>query len=161
VPELLTPHSAALNAYVRGGDPRVVELVRAAGELIDEEGIALAEPVAVAPRRDDYALAAGADGGKRSAGAIARGPRSVRVVPPPRADAPRTAPRQSALQVSPPQARWPRSQCRSAPRSSPAPTRRSARRPGCTHCRRPRQVAESRRRAPSRQEPVRDSVRRT
>jgi hypothetical protein len=77
VPELLTPHSAALNAYARAGDPRVVELVRAAGELTDEVGIALTEPVAVAPRRDDYALAAGADGGRRSAGAIARGTSSL------------------------------------------------------------------------------------
>ena len=74
---LLASHSAALNAYVRGGDPRAVELVRAASELTDDVGIALAEPATVAPRRDDYALAAGADRGQRVAGAIATGTSSI------------------------------------------------------------------------------------
>lgn len=73
VAELLAPHSATLNDLVRGGDPRVVQLVGAAGELTDEIGTVLAEPVPVAPRRDDYALAAGADHGSTRAGAIAAG----------------------------------------------------------------------------------------
>ena len=74
---LLAPHTAALNAHVQGGDPRVVELVRAASELTDDVGIVLAEP-APTRRRDDYALAAGADRGQRAAGAIARGTESIR-----------------------------------------------------------------------------------
>ncbi|OBA95447.1 hypothetical protein A5662_18675, partial [Mycobacteriaceae bacterium 1482268.1] len=75
--ELLAPHSEAFNALVREGDPRVVELVRAAGDLTDEVGIVPAEPVAAAPRRDDYALAAGAERIHRSAAAIARGTDSI------------------------------------------------------------------------------------
>ncbi len=74
---LLASHSAELNAYVQGGDPRTVELVRAASELTDDVGIVLAEPAPVAPRRDDYALAAGADRGQRAAGAIATGTGSI------------------------------------------------------------------------------------
>jgi len=76
VAELLTPHEAALNVLVGSGDPRVAELVRAAVELTDEVGIALAEPVSSTPRRDDYALAAGtlAQG---SGGAIASGTASL------------------------------------------------------------------------------------
>lgn len=74
---LLAPHSSALSALVQGGDPRVVELVRAASELTDDAGIALAEPAPVAPRRDDYALAAGADRGQRAAAAIASGTSSL------------------------------------------------------------------------------------
>ncbi|GFG48989.1 hypothetical protein CQY20_27580 [Mycolicibacterium agri] len=76
VAELLTPHEAALNALVRTGDPRVVELVQAAVELTDEVGIALAEPVSSAPRRDDYALAAGTLA-QRSGEAIAGGTASL------------------------------------------------------------------------------------
>lgn len=81
---LLAPHSAALNAIVRGGDPRAVELVRSASVLTDDVGIVLAEPAPASPRRDDYALAAGADRRQRSAGAIARGTSSVNwaAVPP-------------------------------------------------------------------------------
>jgi hypothetical protein len=74
---LLVPHSAALNDHVQGGDPRVVELVRAASELTDDIGIVFAEPVPMTQRRDDYALAAGADRGQRAAGAIARGTSSI------------------------------------------------------------------------------------
>jgi hypothetical protein len=74
---LLAPHSEALNALVRGGDPRVVELVRAASELTDDVGVVLAEPATVAPRRDDYALAAGADRRQRTAGAVASGTGSL------------------------------------------------------------------------------------
>lgn len=74
---LLAPHSAALNAVVRGGDPRAVELVRSASELTDDVGIVLAEPAPASPRRDDYALAAGADRRQRRAGAIAGGTSSL------------------------------------------------------------------------------------
>ena len=82
---LLAAHSAALNELVRAGDPRVVELVRSASELTDDIGIVLAEPAASAPRRDDYALAAGADsGGRASSGVIASGTGSLNwaAVPP-------------------------------------------------------------------------------
>ncbi len=81
---LLAAHSAALNELVRTGDPRVVELVRSAGELTDDIGIVIAEPAAVAPRRDDYALAAGADRGQGNSGVIARGTGSLNwaAVPP-------------------------------------------------------------------------------
>lgn len=75
---LLAPHTAALNAHVQGGDPRVVELVRAASELTDDVGIGLAELAPTTRRRDDYALAAGADRGQRAAGVIARGTDSIR-----------------------------------------------------------------------------------
>jgi hypothetical protein len=74
---LLVEHSAALNELVRAGDPRVVDLVRSASELTDDVGIVLAEPVAVAPRRDDYALAAGAEKDQRGTGAVARGAGSL------------------------------------------------------------------------------------
>ena len=73
---LLAAHSAALNELVRAGDPRVVELVRSASELTDDIGIVLAEPAASAPRRDDYALAAGAlTGGKTSSRGDRKGDR--------------------------------------------------------------------------------------
>ncbi len=84
VGELIGTHSAAFNELVRTGDPRVVELVRAASELTDEIDMALAEPMAVAPRRDDYALAAGAQRGQQGAALIARGTGSLNwaAVPP-------------------------------------------------------------------------------
>ncbi len=74
---LLAPHAAALNGHIRGGDPRVVELVRAATDLTDEIGIALAETVPATSRRADYALAAGADKGLRGPGAIVSGTSSL------------------------------------------------------------------------------------
>ncbi len=74
---LLAPHSSALNDLVRGGDPRVLELVRAVSELTDDVGIVIAEPAKAARRRDDYALAAGADRVQRDAGAIAGGTSSL------------------------------------------------------------------------------------
>ena len=77
VTELLGPHTAALNDLVRGGEPRIVELVRAASELTDDVGVTLAEPVTVATRRDDYALAAGADRGQGRRDAIAAGTTSL------------------------------------------------------------------------------------
>jgi hypothetical protein len=86
VESLLRPHVAALNWYLREGDPRAVELVRACSELAEELGIALGdvvEPAAATGRRDDYALAAGSAGG-RSSGAVAAGTASINwsAVPP-------------------------------------------------------------------------------
>ena len=78
---LLAPHRAALSALERGGDPRVVEVVRACVDLADDSGV-WADDLASAPthaavgRREDYALAAGRDG-VRSRGAIAGGVASV------------------------------------------------------------------------------------
>ena len=78
---LLAPHRAALSALERGGDPRVVEVVRACVDLADDSGVwaddlASAPTHAAAGRREDYALAAGRDG-VRSRGAIAGGVASV------------------------------------------------------------------------------------
>jgi hypothetical protein len=90
---LLAPHPAALAAHVRGGDPRIVELIRSAAALASDIGVegdgwallaaALEGGGVPAGRRDDYALAAGGD--PRSGGAaIATGRDSVRwsAVPP-------------------------------------------------------------------------------
>ena len=98
VTELLAPHAAALLTQVRADDPRIRDLVRAAGELADEvgmEGIGWPELAAALEgsaevhalafgRRDDYALAAGADGDPRGRAPIARGVASVNwgAVPP-------------------------------------------------------------------------------
>ena len=81
---LLAAHSTALNELVRAGDPRIVELVHSASELTDDVGIVLAEPAAAVERRDDYALAAGAQRGQTNSGAIARGTGSLNwaAVPP-------------------------------------------------------------------------------
>ncbi|MDT5071526.1 MAG: hypothetical protein QOH82_846 [Mycobacterium sp.] len=77
---LLAPHQMALQALGRGGDPRVVELVRTCTELADEAGAwsaELAVPLSVSSgSRDDYALAAGTEG-DRARGAIVRGVGSV------------------------------------------------------------------------------------
>jgi len=85
---LLAPHRAALSALERGGDPRVVDLMRACFDLADDSGVWAddldsARTHAAVGRREDYALAAGRDG-ERSRGAIARGAASVDwlVVPP-------------------------------------------------------------------------------
>lgn len=91
VTQLLAPHAAALKSHVRSGDPRAVDLVRAGAGLADEVGAdgddwseliaALDDSTLIltlpSDRRDDYALAAGADGGPRGAGAIARGAASI------------------------------------------------------------------------------------
>ncbi len=95
VVELLAPHAAALSAHARGGDPRILVLVRAGAGLADDAGvdgpgwpelyaalddsaIALAaEPARPGGHRDDYALAAGAEAGRRDAGPIARGVASI------------------------------------------------------------------------------------
>ena len=98
VVELLAPHAPALITHVRGGDPRIVDLVRAGAGLADEIGVddagwpelivALDDSSAILTmplgRRDDYALAAGADAGPRGAVAIARGVASINwsAVPP-------------------------------------------------------------------------------
>ena len=89
---LLAPHPAALAAHVRGGDPRIVEIVTAAADLASDIGIegagwalleaALEGSGVPAGRRDDYALAAGGD--TPTAAAVANGVDSVRwnAVPP-------------------------------------------------------------------------------
>ncbi len=95
---LLAPHAAALFTHLRSDDPRIADLVRAGAGLADEIGVdddvwtellaALDDsdtvPAAPSGRRDDYALAAGADAGPRSATLIARGVSSVNwtAVPP-------------------------------------------------------------------------------
>jgi hypothetical protein len=88
---LLAPHAAALAAHARDDDPRVLELVRACGELADELGVGAAAPgLVIGDRtlttagRDDYALAAGADGGRWASAAIASGVGSINwaAVPP-------------------------------------------------------------------------------
>lgn len=93
---LLAPHAEALAAHVAGGDPRVVELVRACVDLAAEVGAdgpgwpeltaafddsgETASLVASAiglGHADDYALAAGPGAGSRSAEAIHTGVASV------------------------------------------------------------------------------------
>lgn len=90
VAALLGPHAPALIMHVRDDDPRIRDLARAGAALADEigvEGIGWAELSAAlddsdavldvpAARRDDYALAAGADGGPRGT-AIGRGVSTV------------------------------------------------------------------------------------
>jgi hypothetical protein len=75
---LIKPHAVALGSLAREGDPRVAELVSACTQLADDVGVTLAvvDASARAGRRDDYALAAGAQSGLRGA-AIARGVSSV------------------------------------------------------------------------------------
>jgi hypothetical protein len=84
VAAMLRPHTAALGAHLLGGDPRVVELVRACADLAGDLGVAFGEPHSVTLRRDDYALAAGTNGGRRGDSAIATGAESVNwgAVPP-------------------------------------------------------------------------------
>ena len=81
----LARHAGALNGHVRGGDPRVIELVRAATDLADDIGIAAVQPAPPTPgRRDDYALAAGPDLPRPTSAAIAHGTTSLNwsAVPP-------------------------------------------------------------------------------
>ncbi|MCW2511112.1 MAG: hypothetical protein JWR11_154 [Mycobacterium sp.] len=78
---LLAPHQEALLALEQGGDPRVVEMVRACTELADETGawsseLAVPQIDSTTGSRDDYALAAGRDR-DLTRGAIARGFGSV------------------------------------------------------------------------------------
>jgi hypothetical protein len=81
---MLRPHAAALTAYLQGGDPRVVELVGRCADLADDVGVAFAEAEGAPLRRDDFALAAGADQGRDGSRAIATGADSLRwgAVPP-------------------------------------------------------------------------------
>lgn len=95
---LLAPRAAALFTHVRSDDARIANLVRAGAELADEVGVdddAWSELIAAlddsgvvltipSGRRDDYALAAGADAGPRGAASIARGVASINwtAVPP-------------------------------------------------------------------------------
>jgi hypothetical protein len=81
---LLRPHAEALRARLQGGDPRVIELVRICAELADDVGVTFGEADRVPARRDDYALAAGADPGPHGSSAIATGADSVNwgAVPP-------------------------------------------------------------------------------
>ncbi|CAM3205079.1 hypothetical protein BST27_26620 [Mycobacterium intermedium] len=100
VGELLAPHADALLMHLHTGDPRIGELVRAAAELADELGVdngawpelglffedsnAARHLAASTGHRDDYALAAGSDAGRRGAASISRGVASVHwaAVPP-------------------------------------------------------------------------------
>jgi len=91
VVELLAPHAPALIAHVRDGDPRILDLVRAGAGLADEVGIddvgwpelhaALDDSSMTmsmpSGRRDDYALAAGAETGPSGKVRIARGAASM------------------------------------------------------------------------------------
>lgn len=83
VVELLAPHRSSLVAQAHSDDPRIVDLARACNELADEmgawessESMAELKPVGVR-RRDDFALAAGAESGGPTASAIAVGVDSV------------------------------------------------------------------------------------
>jgi hypothetical protein len=88
VVELLAPHKGSLLAHERAGDPRVVELARACLELAGEVGAwdssesdsldSMGEVEASSGRRrDDYALAAGAEVSGSAVTAIAAGVGSV------------------------------------------------------------------------------------
>jgi hypothetical protein len=87
VSALLRPHAASLVAGAHGGDPRVSALVDACHELADELGLGwseLAVPLVDSSRRDDYALAAGAESVRSAALTVASGVGSVNwiAVPP-------------------------------------------------------------------------------
>lgn len=80
---LLAPHLEALDSLAGQGDPRVAELVARCREVAGDIGVDWPERVSAAPRRQDYALAAGT-GGSNAAGLIAGGTASVNwsAVPP-------------------------------------------------------------------------------
>lgn len=90
VVELLAPHRLSLLGHERDGDPRVVVLARACAELANELGAwSSSDPMedieaAGVRRRDDYALAAGAESGGSTPTAMAIGVGSVNwlAVPP-------------------------------------------------------------------------------
>lgn len=76
---LLRPHLSALSALTRDGDPRAGELATSCLELAEDVG-AVHRALVDAPaerRRDDYALAAGANSGARAREPIASGIGSV------------------------------------------------------------------------------------
>jgi hypothetical protein len=79
VADLLRPHLSALAALVEHGDPRAGGLAAECLELADDVGATDGARIEVpaAGRRDDYALAAGANGGARSDEPIASGVGSV------------------------------------------------------------------------------------
>ncbi|MBU9765405.1 hypothetical protein FR943_16315 [Mycobacterium sp. TNTM28] len=70
---LLQPHLAHLNALSAQVDPRISTLLGDCRELAGEIGLAWPDTAVAAPRRDDYALAAGAGNGAGPAGVIAHG----------------------------------------------------------------------------------------
>ena len=95
VAQLLAPHATVLLTHIRSDDSRILDLVRAGAGVADDVGVddvgwpelyaalddsnralaaRLAEP---SGRRDDYALAAGADAGPRGMAPIARGVASI------------------------------------------------------------------------------------
>ncbi|OMC29460.1 hypothetical protein A5740_18835 [Mycobacterium sp. GA-1841] len=82
--QLLAPQLAALNILAAEGDPRVVALIDDCREVAAEIGLDWPEIVAAAPRREDFALAAGRGGPSRAADRIAGGVASVEwaAVPP-------------------------------------------------------------------------------
>lgn len=73
---LLVPHVATLNTLAAEGDPRVTTLVQRCRELADELGLGWTESVR-APRRADYALAAGPADGSAASAVISRGGATV------------------------------------------------------------------------------------
>jgi hypothetical protein len=91
VAQLLAPHATALLTHVRSDDPRVRDLARAGAGVADEAGVddigwpelyvALDDSSVVlsmpSGRRDDYALAAGADKSPRGVAPIASGVTSI------------------------------------------------------------------------------------
>ncbi|MCV7279332.1 hypothetical protein H7J88_06695 [Mycolicibacterium flavescens] len=76
VTQLLEPHAAALSSAALQGDPRIGELAGRCREIAEDVGVAWDVPVA-AVRRDDYALAAGADIGRGADHFVASGVASI------------------------------------------------------------------------------------
>ncbi|WP_166904926.1 hypothetical protein [Mycobacterium sp. DL440] len=74
---LLAPHLGMLNSLAVSGDPRIAALVEECRELAGEIGLDWPDTLEAEPRRDDYALAAGAGDGTKAAGLIASGAGTV------------------------------------------------------------------------------------
>jgi hypothetical protein len=76
---LLRPHGPALSAHAALGDSRVAALVDACADLASDLGVDVGQhsPLVASPRRDDYALAAGADHITGREGVIAGGTSSI------------------------------------------------------------------------------------
>lgn len=74
---LLAPHLGTLNSLADHDDPRLAALADECRELAGEIGLEWPVTVEAAPRRDDYALAAGVGDGMTAAGLIARGTGTV------------------------------------------------------------------------------------
>lgn len=80
IAELIRPHTEALAAHARLGDPRITTLVDKCADLADDVGVDFGEAGSHAPsggRRDDYALAAGAEPTSSRDGVIATGRSSI------------------------------------------------------------------------------------